>query len=294
ITFLLLISSCNKTGNNLTNPVTNDSLTIQQILIFDTSIYTYDTLLKCKFAYDGNKRIDYFEETSYTTQGGNNLSMKTTFKNLYIGSDTLPQIIFIDILLYNNNPTNAHMFDTLFLTYQNGIVVRDSSSRIQSGNLAYSVFTFLKLNNSNYKVNYKSYTPGFGFANDSFFVFTNLQNGNLIQEIDTLHGFPVNNFEYLYDNKPNPFKNIFPKIPTPVVGYDHNYGGDVFIFGPIYSSYYATSSVNNMISADNHRYIGEIANYNITYGVNGLPQTAICTHTSSNSVQKYVYQYTHL
>lgn len=291
IVSVVFFPSCSREADWNSQEIVNiDSTLIDQIVVLDTTPIQIDTLLKCKFSYDEYKRLHTYEENSYLSN--NFLYYKTTFRNFYSNSDTLPQIVFIKNVQYNNNIPNSISYDTLFLSYQDGFVVRDSSSRIESGELGYNVYTFSRQSDWVFKVKYKIYAPGFGITEDSLAVFANWQNGNLIQEIDSLNGAPINDFRFSYDNKPNPFHKAFLKIPTPGVRFWPL--GDPFIFGPLYSKFYATSSRNNLVS-QRDIYNNSIAptSYNLIYGTNGLPQSAFRYISSAPlSVQKYIYQYT--
>ncbi len=293
--FLILISlligdsSCQK-EIKLQSP--NSFKVIKQIIVKDTSTpFSKDTFLLCNFSYDASKRLSVFEEYSYVPN--NVLFSKTIFSHSYLGADTLPSTIFITYTQFSPSMPARTVYDTLFLTYQDGVIAKDSSSSSDFYGLIYDVYNFTKITVNHYKVKYKTYHSVFGISQDSFSVYANWVNGNLLREVDTLGGFAINDFEFSFDNHHNPFRAAFPRIPTPTIRY--NPSGDPFIFGPLYLKSFATSSANNTVTRKNNLFTNELTTCNYTYGPDGLPESALRTHSgATGAIEKYIFIYMNL
>lgn len=295
--FLIIIlsiqSSCRKGQQDIPLTETNDSTFIASIIGLDSSGFNSDTAIRIYFSYDLNKRVSTILEEVYF-RGTQNRSYSIEYRYIYDGTDTVPKTVFAKLTNYQFSP-NSSNYDTAFLTYENGFISNDSTSEGGTiGGYHYYVFDFVRSSSQLYQLNFKDIGTT-GTSSSSKRIFVNWNNGNLIQEIDSTYysssgvwSREVGN--YLYDNKPNPLRKIFFKLPAYI--FRRNF--TLFTaMGPHILSGYWLNTTNNVIR-DEYDAGGtpEVINWTYTYGTNGLPKTAL--RNAWGNYFKFFYQYTSL
>jgi hypothetical protein len=227
----------------------NDSAYVKMMVNFDTSFPSgLDTADVYQFFYDSQKRLievrSFFYEPGII--GG---TLGYYEKRFYNGNDTLPYKL---AQFWKDVFTNDQI-DTVFLTYQNGVIVKDSV-KFYSGSQPYETIVNRYKALSGGRVSVSSHNwqnLGIDFS-DSAISYQTWVNGNLTTQKDTsfLPSSWTNEFSWQYDNHPNPFYRIaLPYLTTNAQLYIGDYG-DLFM----------TKTVNNEIAyseTENGTFIGE-------------------------------------
>ncbi len=274
---LVLFTSCQKEADwDLASPQTNDSLYIRKYIVIDTTLTPgADTVRIFDFQYNAQKRLSGFIHTVYEpgVPGPGRIRGSYTYAYTYNGSDTLPGKItedFNDILIPANNYK-----DTVYYFYQGGTVVKDSSGDATE----YFVDEIIKLSSTRTLLRQRNLVPPFGLSIDTTFIFTNWQNGNLLQQKDSLWlplmGFyDISDYTAQYDTKPNPFKRMLLPYSIP-------FNKDIYGFS---LEGIAPPTVNNIIFFDGDA--GSLTT-RYQYRADGLP-----VFSWDDDGAKCIYQYT--
>ena len=219
---LIIFSSCQREVDpdflRPANPNdTSDSIYLKQYTELDTTLAAgSDTLLRAIISYDAQKRVVKVSEYDFV------FDELAEINYFYTGSDTLP---YKSIIYYEEIVTDYR--DTIFLSYSNGIVSKDSTISYDITNNIY-FGTTVKLftpGGTNTLVRDRGYfslpttTPDYDMS--GALLQTRL-NGNLIIEDDTSFSGIRHSFrdhtEASYDNKINPFYRI--TVHYPINGFD--------------------------------------------------------------------------
>lgn len=205
-----VFSSC-QPDLDFTNPPSspgNDSTYLKMVVLFDTSFPSgLDTQTKYTFQYDAQKRVQLIKVFEYDP-GTVGYQYESFERRYYTGNDTLPY----KVVLYYDMLTEP-VPDTIFLTYQNGLVVRDSTvwrSGIYAGT---SVLSFTSIaSNRLLTIRRTRYSTGVEEV-DSVISVQNRQNGNLVGGIDSVWmanspGESVLAYQYEFDNHPDPLARL--------------------------------------------------------------------------------------
>lgn len=195
-------------------PPGNDSTYLKMLVMFDTSFPSgLDTLTKYTFQYDGQKRVQLIKVFEYDP-GTAGYRYESYERRYYNGNDTLPY----KVDLYYDVLTDPFT-DTIFLTYQNGVVVRDSTHwSTTAGFGGISVISFTPAgNNRLLTVRKTRYSDGREQL-DTIISIQNRQNGNLVSGkdsiwIDNLAMPIIHDYQYEFDNKPDPFARLVLSFP---------------------------------------------------------------------------------
>jgi hypothetical protein len=273
---LLALSSCQKeTDGSFINQ--NDSTAIQQVIVLDTTFAPgVDTILKLQLSYDVSKKLNKTIFWNYDFGSSGSITSRDEYNYKFTGTNPHPDNIihnYFDLQTPSGNYT-----DTTSFSYSNGFVLKDSNFN----STGYITTEFTKLSNTRYKMLQRSpdvIPPGLFI--DTTYSFVNWQNGNLLTEIDSLwipsfSFWDITNAILLYDNRPNPFKDLVIPYPTPA-------NSDIYGFG-LESLFLPTA--NNIISW-NDGTSPTILNYE--YGANLMPKIG-----RTNDGVKIIYKYTRL
>lgn len=133
----------------------------------------------------------------------------------YSGNDTVPSVLYA----YHNY--SQPIYDTVYLNYNNGRIVRDSTVYGVSGSpKSFVKFDFLQVSNNLYTGSYIDSVAGFQSSEATVNSSVNWQNGNLIAEKDTIHYVGGSDYiqskDYTYDQRPNPLRKALLNFPTTV------------------------------------------------------------------------------
>ncbi len=211
----LLICSCQKEVD--VNPpaiLTSDSSYLDKIIILDTTQPSgMDTVEKISTTYDASKRL--------VTYAGQSSGYSTTQTFFYSGNDTLP---FKHVVRDVFGPVISA--DTIFFTYSNGIVVRDSmnSWNITTG-MSYgaevSEFTVTGSNVSTRDKSYVLVAGNYVLMNDIVSVVSLTTSGGNILTQNPVSGQPSYDLvQATYDSKNNPLSKI---IKTHYANFESRY-----------------------------------------------------------------------
>ncbi|MEO7620472.1 MAG: hypothetical protein ABIT05_12225 [Chitinophagaceae bacterium] len=290
----MAISSCKKTSTFIPGPTTNDSTVLTSMFYLDTTQAPVgDTLGKFLFSYDATKRLINFKE-HINRAHTNALSFTTEFKFLYSGTDTLPEKVYITTSNYINYPTISSSYDTVFLFYQNGKVIKDSAFYTGITNVVnINIIDLKKVNNTSWYYTYRRGGDPVTTLN-TFHSYANWQNDNLMESIDSVYDGvgswgKTKSFQFSYDNHPNPLRKAFYLFPLHIniAGYFSPN------FGPFVMTYLGNSSSNNVTFQNYTNSSGtEIALWEYSYASNGLPTSGIWNNGGIR--RKLVYKYTKL
>jgi hypothetical protein len=213
VSFVVGFISCQKEiDGGVTNNPQSDSSYLDKLFALDTTLPSgMDTVEKAYFIYDNSKRLgkltDYFFGPSYT-----DTSIREFF---YSGNSTTP---YKEI--YNDFYSSAHEVDTIYYTFSNGVVTKDSIiSWILSTNspLGVRASDYVSQGNS-VSIYYRDYSLISGnyvlVGSNISTCTTTYSGGNQISQIRTSGYSTFNNVQVTYDNKLNPFakvlKNKYP------------------------------------------------------------------------------------
>jgi hypothetical protein len=281
---IVYLSSCQKEVDPSTlNPLINDSNYVKQCVVIDTTeVSGADTLLKYQFQYDGSGRLDKYTCTIYNpgVSGAGRLDYQDEYQYAYSSSDSVPsktQHRYSDFVTPSSN-----YVDTFYISYQNGFITKDSLNE----NPGYLVYTYTPIGTNRYKT-LEKYVDALGNASyDTARSYVNWVNGNLMFEADSLWIPSLSiwdekvNLQFTYDNKPNPFRRIALRHPTPA---------STDILASFDINLLAFGTTNNILTIDD----GTGADtFTYTYGSNGMP--LIGRYTDGAVWLKFIYQYTHL
>jgi hypothetical protein len=291
--FVMTNYSCHKENQGSTaNAAESDSIYIKSIIVIDTAWFgDRDTLFKFYFEYDGSKRISQLKEFGSYDRPTNLFWFKSDVKFTYFGADTLPSV------LYSRSSYYADFFDTVYLTYNNGTIIKDSSAcGLQGSPPSFFRSNFQDIGGNRLQVMTIDSTQGFPSDMKTASSYVNWVGGNLISEKDTVwvHSMPgiyrLDNKNYIYDQHPNPLRRVLLRFPTTV-----NYSNWITMSnGSTYLKNFASSSVNNFLTEANSIGLNsiDIVTWNYTYRANGLPEKAI--RQSGSAMYKFIYTYTAL
>lgn len=278
-------SSCQReidgsSEDNTTN--SNDSTYVKRLIVLDTNFVSgTDTIIKWELSYNTDKRLSRLFYTGYKNiSGPGRIWLYEDIKYKYQGANPYPEYI-VDSLTDLVSPSSSHA-DTTFLYYNNGTVIKDSSTAQYGSALYYTVNEFTSLGTNRYKLIQKS--PDLiagGVRKDSTHIFVNWQNGNLLKEIDSLWIpslgiWQIRTTTISYDTKPNPFKDMSIPYPTPA-------NGDLPSTG--IQAFFLPSNNNMVIQTD---YSGTYT-LNYEYNALGFPKIA-----RDQDGLKIIYEYTRL
>lgn len=186
----------------------NDSSYLTMIVTIDTLAPAgLDTIYKHVYSYDAQKRL--VRARAYEYQSGIQRPIITEERRYYKGNDTLP---YMYSMIYDNVPSTLEV-DSVFLTWQNGVVVKDSTRGYLDDGSLYAIYvtTISQLSNTNYLVKRVDLSnPGYI---DSILSTRIWNNGNLVSGKDSVWAFyapglEVYEYQHQYDNKPDPLSPI--------------------------------------------------------------------------------------
>jgi hypothetical protein len=280
--FFAIISSCKKGADNYTtdDPVTNngDGTYLQKFIYLDTTLATgIDTSDVFEFSYDAQKRLSGYVHMLYNpgVTGTGRFRSRNSYTYSYQSNDTLPYRVIEDKFYFANPANNGR--DTVYHFYQNGNIVKDSIGNASE----YATYTFAKLSPTRTRVAFAVYRAPSIVHRDTMYSFTNWQNGNVIQEIDSAKNpitgiYRISDINVSYDSKPNPFKKL-------VLPYYNPYAPD--IDENVLEGYFSPTANNNTyLDWDSDIYITRYQ-----YGTNGLP-----LFSWDNNIYKGIYKYVKL
>jgi len=276
---LISIVGCRKSNNNSTN---NSGPLLSELVDLDATLSAPDdTSFVEKFSYDNSERVTESLQLEYNLPGVDTIEKDTYYYN---GSDTLPY----KTLHYENSPDSALLpFDvaynyesgningtsTIYYFYLSGKLIEDSAI----GYNYTQTNTYSYVGNSVIR-NQSSTTNG--TANsvyvDTFYQTS--QNGNLINQIDTLYRAPsfdniTEGFAYQLDDHPNPLYNrsITPFAVLEIDGLNAD---------PEQKNNF--TSINSYSASPNDS-TSEIDSYVYTYNSNGYPKSALGYDDDNNT-----------
>lgn len=246
----LFTASCSKNNDDTENNVPATTTRLQRYVVLDAA----DTLLKCSYTYDSQKRIAESHKLFYET-GAPSYDIVAVFN--YNGNDTLHSRIdyrFVDIS--GGSPDETY---TEYFTYDGtGRITQDSIHYVSAGSRGYH-FSYLA---DHFRV-----TTSF---QDTVDCYQTRVNGNLITETDTVFGPGTTDFSVdihnSFDNHPNPF--YYTEIRRTLDYMPENYLQDeelpAFTNNPLSMSSMATGTPTN----------AEQTSFTYTYNTDGYPVTA--------------------
>ncbi len=258
---LIFFVSCQKenTGNPLPPPVIDSSYP-SQIISLDTNYTTgLDTAYITKFSFDAQKRIQLLVNeivdngVSYPASH----SALEEYTYFFNGTEVVPYKL---ARKYTNYSPFQISYDTLFFTYSEGFVSRDS---IPHG-LDYEVYELNKVNSASYRIRTKTYNnTTHSLSIDTAYGHVNWSGGNLLTETDStwirgLNSWSVINRSYSYDSHANPLSKFIIPFPVPTMVY--------FAYNSFNS--FSTSTPNNLIHAQDNSGSTDLS---YTYNASGLP-----------------------
>lgn len=275
---LIFLTACQKEFDSNALVSVNDSGYVKKFVAIDTTEAPgADTVRIFDFDYDAQKKLSGYVHTIYEpgTSGPGRIRAYYRYQYAYRGTDTLPYRI-IEELNDIRFPANNYT-DTLFYFYQDGVVIKDSSGNVNE----YFTDEIIPLSPTRTLLRQRNLVPPFGLSTDTTFIFTNWQNGNLLQETDSLWlpllGFyDISSFTAQYDTKPNPFKRLVLKYRIP-------FNKDVFTFA---LEGLVAPTANNMVFFDGDT--GSLAT-RYQYRPDGLP-----VFSWDDDGVKCIYRYTRL
>lgn len=253
--------SCQKEndGDPVIPPVI-DSTYPSQIISLDTNYTTgLDTAYITKFVFDAQKRIQLLVneivDNGVSYPASHSALEEYTYS--YNGSEVLPYKL---ARKYTNYSPLQISYDTLFFTYSEGFVSRDS---IPNG-LDYKVYELNKVTSASYRIRTKTYTnTTHSLSIDTAYGHVNWSGGNLISETDStwirgLNSWFIKNRSFNYDSHINPLSKFIIPFPVP---------GLVYFADNSFNSF-STSTLNNLIHVQDN---SGSADLNYTYNAAGLP-----------------------
>lgn len=194
-----------------------DSTLLTQFVGFYTT-GNMDTFVKATIAYDALKRISMISMIFPDDPGDFDEE-----KFFYNGNDTLPYKM--------TKFWDGDVHDTLFLTYENGKIIKDSLVvwELYLGNHSLSyveTFTFEQLGSNRYFVRRNVYGESDllnPVSGDSTYCIRNIQDGNVISGKDSVYDYGSQTLiEYTYqksfDDKKNPLRRL--TLPYSVITQD--------------------------------------------------------------------------
>jgi hypothetical protein len=206
---LLLLAGCQKeVTQDMIDDFSNDSTYIRKVISLDsTKPAGLDTGFTAEYFYDAQKRLIRETETEY---GPGVLRYIYTDQYLYQGADTLPNRI-----LYTDNQTSDSTY--VFLTYNNGFIVKDSSVIHTGGQATPLELRYFSPNGSNgylLRIYHFDYITGLPVLSDSITYTRQIVDGNCITGSDkhwdantgSLRG--TVSYQNTFDDKKNPFLKI--------------------------------------------------------------------------------------
>lgn len=234
---LLLVSCQQEPDDVILSPSpsgVDDSTFLAAVVELDTTYpLGLDTSGISYFLYDSQKRLVQVRRLYYEP-GAVGGTLDSYEKRFYTGNDTLPYKL---AHYMEDAPTNDEI-DTVFLTYQNGVIIKDSVLFYEGSQLSSTVIhRFKVLSGSRVSVTAHRRIPGQPDFYDSVISHQTWINGNLAAQKDTTFASPYwgFNFSYQYDNNPNPLLRF--ALTYPMTNYMHNIGD--------YSDFFARLSINN-------------------------------------------------
>jgi hypothetical protein len=202
---VLLLTSCQQEPDDVIlspspNTVDNSSY-LKTIVSLDTSLPAgQDTSFVYHFLYDSQKRLVEIRGFDYETG-----LTEENEKRFYNGNDTLPYKV---VFYLEETPPFADQIDTIYLTYQNGVIIKDSVIQY-SGTQRHTpiVSYFRPLSANRWYISRYFQNPGGPVFKDSVVGNLTWANGNLISQKDTTFQPLLNQWSSSaqYDNHPNPF-----------------------------------------------------------------------------------------
>lgn len=287
IILIAYFSSCQKEIDfNSNTKIQSDSIYIKSFYILDSLRPPgQDTVLKFLFDYDNQKRIGRLREYHYDYPV-NPVNFTSDVRYSYAGNDTLPSILYSYAYYF------APVYDTVYLSYSNGQILRDSSAYGVPGSpRSFVRYNFQQVNSSSYTGSYIDSVVGFQATVKTVNSFVNWQQGNLVAEKDTIHftGGPdnVQSKDYTYDQKINPLRKAVLNFPITAF-YFNTF---TMAHGNSYLKAFVNNSANNILTETISPGF-DLVTWSYLYTSNGLPKSA--TRKVSGSVYKIYYYYTSL
>lgn len=221
------------------NDSDSDSTYLSAIVSLDiTNPSAPDTLGIAHFIYDGQKRLEEIRDFEYNNGIPGDIAHFE--KRFYNGNDTLPYKI---VAFSDRVSPSEDIIDTVFLTYQNGIVIADSViAYIGSQKYSTTANYFKRLSSNRWSAKLYHQPVNGSALIDTLTCYQEWSNGNLISQKDTVFTLPLSDWSETsqYDNHPNPFNRIL--VPYPWINY--------FFIGTYLFLIEETRTINNEISVN--------------------------------------------
>lgn len=262
----------------------NDSVYIKSLVILDSFVLSAnDTAFKFFFDYDSQKRLNRLREFHYVS---NTIDFTSDVRFSYSGNDTLPSVLYVYSIY------SLPVYDTVYLSYNNGKIVKDSSAYGTPGSpKSFVKFDFLQVSNNLYTGSYIDSVFGFQASRTTLNSNVNWQNGNMVAEKDTIQYVSGPTYfqskDYTYDQNPNPLRKAMLNFPT--TGFYFNTTS--MAHGNLYLKAFVNNSANNILT-EIYNPGNELTTWVYTYGANGLPKISIRQRASR--LRKVIYDYTSL
>jgi hypothetical protein len=211
-----------------------------ELLVYATLDTVYypkglDTITKYSYSYDGSGRVKKILLEDF--DGSERLFWRTE-ERIYSGAEKNPYKI---VLLESEYPTAPQYYDTIFLSYNNGIVVTDSSVKYDSLKQwlgATAIEHHFDASSSRSKTFRRSYYHNWSGGPvrvlwDTVVSRFSIVNGNIVSAADTVRtefgDERIDSYQYMFDDKKNPFlPTVVPAISAEYIsetsGYGRRYG----------------------------------------------------------------------
>ena len=269
-------------GEDPTGPdPVNDSSYLSMIVTIDTLAPAgLDTIYKHVYSYDAQKRL--VRARAYEYQNGIQRPIITEERRYYKGNDTLP---YMYSMIYDNVPNTLEV-DSIFLTWQNGVVVKDSARSYADDGSLWAVFvtTISQLSNTNFLVKRVDLTnPGYI---DSILSTRVWSNGNLQYSRDSVWDYNTGNLVVYEDN------NEFDNHPDPLarIALPYLVSNDNVFLGPESFLTNGDRSRNNLVKAtgsiDGNPYTAELF---YEYRADGYPVVYRYAEYAPDAKRIYIY-----
>ncbi|MEO8404958.1 MAG: hypothetical protein ABI480_10190 [Chitinophagaceae bacterium] len=234
---VLFFASCQSGPDDTLDPgnpggggtTTSDSTRLKMIIGIDTAFANgIDTSDKYLFQYDASKRLTFIDIYEYEP-GQAGVQYHDNEQRFYNGTDTLPY----KVVYYVDDHPTLDDIDTVYLTYQNGVIIKDSSISVQgAGNpVRYiSVRKYKLLHGMLINANIYSLVGSSLVLTDSITSGQTYLNNNLVHQQDTLFGSGGNeiwDITRAYDNHPSPLQRI--SLPFPIYNYGFHLAENSFL-----------------------------------------------------------------
>lgn len=285
--FSILLFSCQPDTEGIPDPdpdpepQANDSIYIKSVIIYDTTMTKgLDTSSKVEFTYDNQKRVNRIKFAYYEPGKAGPIDYWYDYQWLYHGTDTLPYKIVSHYGDYRL-PIAPIYKDTMFLTYTNDMITKDSILSWSGPQTGHSYVWSIQQAGGNKRLityvtnqllppNYQPLPPDTVRATAEMV----WSNGNKLSDRDSLHeNGRVSQTLRNFDNHPNPFYRV--SIPS-----EMEMAHDMTIeqrFTNNMTRLYISDVVGGPLEI-NYEYQYRKDGYPVSYRVTGYPLKAILSY----------------